>query len=63
MHQDAEQLNIPGTYENNSEEEKGSYEEVMELESNIGVDFQHGLPTNDGLLPKTRLVKKKKGKL
>jgi hypothetical protein len=33
------QLNIPGTIENNSEEEKGSYEEVMELESNIGVDF------------------------
>jgi hypothetical protein len=63
MHQDTEQLNIPGTYENNSEEEKGSYEEVMELESKIGVDFQNGLPTNDRLLPKTRLVKKKKGKL
>ena len=35
----------------------------MELESNIGVDFQNWLPTNDGLLPKTKLVKKKKGKL
>jgi hypothetical protein len=34
-------LQIPGTIEHNSEEEeKGSFEEeVMELESNIGVDF------------------------
>ena len=32
----------------------------MEIESNIGIDFQNGLFTQDGLLPKTKLVKKKK---
>jgi hypothetical protein len=49
-----------------SDDEKVSFEEVMELEdalSNLGPDFHNGLPTTDGLLPKTKLVKKKRSKL